>query len=132
MAVHCLSDPVRHEPCTSVGAEAERPHKLVRAETFLRARVQPEAQQPLVDGDMRPLHHGADAHRELFAALFAVEPARPHRLAAKHGNRDEPTAERAGRTIRPADRLKRDPRLLIIVVAGMVEVRGKGVHGLSS
>jgi len=68
---------MRHEPRAAVGAEIERPRKLVSAEALLRSCVKTEAEQLLMDRDMRPLHDRADAYRELLPAFATVIPARP-------------------------------------------------------
>jgi hypothetical protein len=97
---HGLADAVRHEPSGLVGY-VKHAVQLMRTHAFLGRGHQMERQNPLVQRDVRALKQRADRHRELLAAVAAVE--RPSSIAlafkALHVGR---AAVRAPRTIGPA------------------------------
>src|ERR1700733_5767843 len=85
-------------------------------------------QQPLGQRDFGALKHGANGHRELFAAIGTLPEARTMGCAVKLVMTTDDATVRANRTLRPADRLK------VFAGFGVVgEVRsGKVGHGFSS
>ena len=108
---HSFTNTMRHEPSGLVG-KPKHPVKLVSGDAFLAGAHQMRRKKPLGHGNVRPLVNCAHGRRELPAALFAVVPARPHRLAAQRLHGIRLAAERAVGTVRPADRFKVLPGLV--------------------
>src|SRR5712692_7052361 len=108
---HRRADAARHEPARAIG-DAEGLVQLARRGALLGRRIHAEAEQPLVERDMRPLENGPDPHRELLPAVAAVIPARTHRVPAQRLHRIEPAAARTGRAVGPANVLQVNARLI--------------------
>jgi hypothetical protein len=68
---HGLADAVRKEPRGLVG-DAKHAVQLKRADALLGGGKQVSRIEPLVQGNVRSLEHGADRHRERLAALVAL------------------------------------------------------------
>ena len=101
---HRFADAHGKEPRGLVGPETEVALQLERTDALLAGGHQVERKQPLVERDMRALHDGASAARELVAAVAAEE--HTGLSFAAHTHRVERAAMRAvDLTIGPAGRL---------------------------
>src|SRR5215469_16317308 len=93
---------MRHEPCSSVGTEAQHPPKLVRRNSLFAGRHEMDSQQPFVHRDMRPLENRSDGRGERLIARTAVIDARAMGFALHGSSFAYNTAVGAFRAIRPA------------------------------
>lgn len=112
-----------HKPCGLVG-DAEHAVELVRGHALLRGREKVSRQEPLGQGDLRPLEDGADRDREGLPAIAALQEARAGGLAREAVGVLR-AAVRADGTIGPADLLKVLAGLVLVVVDRV----GQVAHG---
>lgn len=126
---HTFANTMTHKPRGFVG-QPDHAVKLMGAHALLAGAHQMRRQKPLGHGDMRALVDRTDSRRELLPAVFAVIPARPHRLATKLRNAVKRTAERAIWTLRPADRFEVLPGGFKVGENRVRQINSRG-HGLS-
>jgi hypothetical protein len=74
-ALHCASNPVKHEPCRLL-SDSERPPYLATGHAIPSVDNHPEGRHPLVHAKRRILEDRADFDRELFVTSTA-EPEPP-------------------------------------------------------
>jgi hypothetical protein len=103
---HCFANAHRHEPRAFVG-DAEHPVQLVAGHAFLARGHQVHRQQPFRQRNMRSLANRSHRRAKPATARAAVIPG-AMRLIGRRGRLHsvEAAAQRAIRTIGPADRLK--------------------------
>jgi len=119
---HGFTDTVFHEPGGAVGAEAKHPVKLVGRNALLASANQMRGQQPLMQGNMRPLIDGAHRCGERLAAIAALPDTRAGAFALQFdGIAYNPTVW-AYRTIWPADRLEVLPGGFFVVIDRVCEI----------
>jgi hypothetical protein len=115
-SAHALANAMAHEPRGLV-RDVERAVQLMGGNALLAGRHQVESLQPLVQGNVRPLHHGLLRDSEILPAFLrgAAVHAGPLRLV---GAVDR-AAVGAHRAIRPQDAFKkRAGRIVVAEVVG--------------
>ena len=90
---------VHHEPCRLLG-NSDGASNLVRADAVLAIGQKPNGSEPLVGGDRRILHDGADLRGELALWVYAL--ALPLALILQEYNVYAPTGRAGDDAIRPA------------------------------
>lgn len=101
---HRFTDTVRHKPSGFVG-NAKHALKLLAGNAFFAGADKVRGVQPLVQGDLTALKHGANSHGKLSAAIATAVQAKTVRFALE-GYCDLRRHRRAYWAIRPADCLQ--------------------------
>lgn len=99
---HCFTNAMREKPRGAIRAESEIAHEPMRADALLAGRHEMDRQQPLVERNVRTLHHSASAASELVPAVVAQKHSGLRFTG--HAMNIERTAQRAVHFVRPAGR----------------------------
>lgn len=124
---HAFTYAMNHKPRRFV-RKANHAVKLMGTHALLAGAHQVRRQQPLGHRNVRALVNRTNGRSELAATVFAVIPARTHRLAAQRLHRVGLAAVRAVRTLWPADRFKVRASRVHVGENRVRQINGRG-HG---